>query len=272
MKSFVGGLLLLIVVLFTQYVDKDETVLPASLGPFKGSADLPKNGPYPFGRYREPFSELCYGDNESFFRLKRWSFVSYTTQNYFVSFAVANLNYIANTFIYVVDTRTHEKVMEYTTLSPFPIPQLASFAPSSTKGCTEWNSGFIESLFDQDLSIKVCGKPEAMHVDLEYKDKDNQLSIHATSNFDEAMALLYPIATNRPAYTHKNAGMVTSGSITFNGVTETPVVTSIDWTYALSRRVTTWKWCSFQTILEDGRSLKFPNLTRVRYCPWSQSL
>eukprot|EP01127_Copromyxa_protea_P014262 TRINITY_DN3939_c0_g1_i2.p1 TRINITY_DN3939_c0_g1~~TRINITY_DN3939_c0_g1_i2.p1 ORF type:complete len:211 (-),score=34.99 TRINITY_DN3939_c0_g1_i2:371-1003(-) len=180
--------------------------------------------------------------------------MSFSSEHYFVGLAVANLNYLTNPFFYVVDTRTGKKVVEYSTLSPFPTPQLKSFSATSITGCTEWQSGTLESLRGINFRLSMCGDAQlnTVIVLLDYVDGHDDIKIHVTCSLGEALALLYPISASRPAYTHKEVAMKTTGTISVNKNQEAALVSGIDWTYSLAKRVTIWKWCFLQTILDDG--------------------
>jgi len=63
----------------------------------------------------------------------------------------------------------------------------------------------------------------------------------------EALAMLYPIEPHRPAYTTKEVGMLCNGSMSFDALSYAfdAQLGAIDFTYALSERITKWKWASF---------------------------
>lgn len=180
----------------------------ADLGPTKNLTTLTKNGVYSFGKYLRPFPSLSYGHDESFFRLKRWSFLSFSSEDYLFSVAIANLNYVANTFFYLVDTKTGAKIFEYSTVSPFPIPELLGFSNSSISGCTTWKSGWLShTIFGITLSVNMCGHDQGVDLSLEYSAPAGSLNVATKIDLSgDSLAVLYPINSQQPAYTHKAVG------------------------------------------------------------------
>lgn len=237
-------------------------VKPNSLGPLK--VLTPEiSDTISHGRYKFPARFLSL-KNESFFGLKRWSFVSLSTENYLINIGIVTLNYVGKAFFYVIEKSSNNKIIDFTETEIWPLPSLHSFANSSIDGCTVWKSSlFLQKIFrkssgNDKLEISFCGNPEQNLVDInmEYILGDESLSINGKIFYSEGLAMLYPLSPTQTAYTHKEAGMKAIGSVKINNFKEEFLsVASIDWTYSMAKRITVWKWCQFQASIANGSTI-----------------
>lgn len=201
-----------------------------------------------YGRYRAPIPDPSLGvTGLRRWRQKEWHYSAFTTDRWFVGLGLVQLGYVANAFVYAVDRRKPEEPLEHEAMSP--LGSALRFAPSSVSGTTRWRRGADEALIQWDGA--------AWRVRLDVPLGGTRLRGEARMGTGEAMALLHPLAPDRPAYTHKAAALPLEGHLTLGG---TPVdleggLASIDWTRSLARRETRWKWASVSTRLADGSTL-----------------
>jgi len=216
---------------------------------------LDPNGSFVYGRYRRPLTGLDYERATGsywhpYFTLKQWQYNSINTNKYYIGIAIAQLGYLANGFAYIVD-KTSMKKYEFTALSPFGIA-VKAFPMDSTHGCSEWDG--------HGARIKLCyPTPKSTSISFDGLTRapdgsDVQIVISATETRGQGLAMLIPIEPNRPGYTHKDVGMVVSGTIKIgdNAAESFTGVAGLDFTKSLSERITTWKWCSMSHTTEDG--------------------
>ncbi len=177
------------------------------------------------------------------FRLKEWHYTSVTTDECFFAFGIVQLGYVANLFVYFVDRKDPTKKYEREVLMPLGVG--VSMAQSSISGTTQFRQG-------KD-SISVSYK-NGWRVELDVAlDKEN-LTGSIAFEPSESLSVLFPLSEHRPAYTHKLAGMPSTGALRFRGKTyslDTGFAT-VDWTRSLARRHTFWKWASIAGGLADG--------------------
>jgi len=199
-----------------------------------------------FGRYREPILDprLALRPWERF-RLKEWHYSSVTTDRVFVAFGLVSLGYMANAFLYLVDRRRPEQLLEYEALSPLGLGM--RFAPSSIAGRTSFRKGRdrLEISYDECWLVRIDLHLPGGHLRGSFRIEPR-----------ESLALVHPLGDRRAAYTHKAAGLPVSGLLQLD--TERYELEGalgvLDWTRSLADRETRWKWASSATRLESGES------------------
>ncbi|HYX36397.1 MAG TPA: DUF2804 domain-containing protein [Oligoflexus sp.] len=224
-----------------------------------------------FGRYALPFTSANITDGyledyagwlrqptrwNAWFRslrLKEWHFISVNHPDMFVAFAVAQLGYVANLFVYAFDKRTgrmHEwgdRVL---------LGRSLTFGESSIQGDTVWQS--------RTCHLKILNRPQGWDIQLSV----GQLSANFSMQRDEAMALVFPLAENRAGYTHKEVGNRVQGKLTISGeeFTLTPenCLGASDWSRSFSNRITQWYFACFACLSEEGQRIGL-NLSRLIY-------
>jgi hypothetical protein len=220
---------------------------PKYLGPIQDRSPSDSNE---FGRFIKPLSVIDYSWVSSsklfnFVALKHWDFKSISTPNYFIVAAVANFNYIANAFVYVVDRTNREKQVYQYARRSILATAITEQAKSSIDGCTHFyqsSSEYIrmcynknEKLYEIDANVPMN---DGRQVSVDFK-------IEYSSENDQSMVLVYPVEETRPAYTHKIAALPARGKINMGNNNEDDLFqgfSSIDWTLAYSERLSRWKW------------------------------
>jgi len=94
---------------------------------------------------------------------------------------------------------------------------------------------------------------------------------HVYSNRD-ALALVYPLSNgSRVAYTHKEGGMLATGSVSlgnltfqFDGLQQPQGLASMDWTRSLADRMTVWNWACLSSRAKNGKRIGI-NLSKGVY-------
>ena len=220
---------------------------PKHLGPLQDR--LPSKSSE-FGRYTKPFSLM---DNSwvssskvfDFTALKHWDFKSVSTSRYFIVAAISNFNYIANCFVYVIDRTNRENQFYQYASRSLLARSIQEQANSSIDGCTHFyqsSSEYVHFCYDKNerayqinANVPMNGN---LQITVDYK-------IDYSSEKDRSLVLIYPVEENRPAYTHKMAGLPARGKINIgNNHLEEFVdgISSMDWTLAYSERLSRWKW------------------------------
>jgi len=204
-------------------------------------------GPPPVGRYRRPLVAVNLAEHVSRFRLKEWCYQAIVSDEVLVAFAVAQLGYVAQAFVYLVDRRTGRRV---SVEKMSPLGTALSMAPSSIAGSTRWQS--------QGLSLVTGFEAEGVHTrfSTELSGERCEASFHFA--LDDALALVFPLSASRTAYTHKAAGMralgsLTLGARTFCFDTANHSLATLDWTRSVALRHTRWNWASFVGHTERGQ-------------------
>lgn len=241
----------------------------------------PKTGAFNYGLYTHALSGLNYsratGSFWSHFTThKQWQYYSVDSDAYWIGFAVANLGYVANGFIYAVDKRAvahdthtaqHNNALgapaphaagdrhkyEFTALSP--LAMAVTQGDDIISGCTVWSG--------HGASMRLCSSVERGQQDVSFRapltrthdGTVRDVSFRGTFAHTEAMSLLFPLEANRPAHTHKYVGMALvpgTGAIRFGAdAPDEPLsantLCGMDFTKSLSERVTQWKWASLHT-------------------------
>lgn len=196
------------------------------------------------GRYRAPVPNPDVEAQRASKRgLKQWHYQSFTTPDWFLGFATVQLGYVAQLFAYFVDRRTHERVeMERVSL----LGRALRFSPSSLAGTTRWSSRGVSLTMGFDGSHFV-------RFDLPLDAARLTGEVHCAP--DEALALVFPLASGRLAYTHKAAAMRACGSLHL-GTRElklTDALANLDYTRSIARRHTEWNWASFAGQTQSGK-------------------
>ena len=201
-----------------------------------------------FGRYTKPLPVLDYSWVPSsklfnYTALKQWDFKSVSTARYFIAAAIADFNYVAHGFVYVIDRSSRDKSFYQYESRSLLARTIQDQARSSIDGCTHFyhsSSEYIRLCYDQT--------EKAYRIDLNVPMKNNvQISVDCKINYsnekDRSMVLLYPVENDRPAYTHKIAGLLAQGHINIgNEKSSLDGISSMDWTLAYSERVSQWQW------------------------------
>ena len=183
-------------------------------------------------------------------RLKEWHYISVTHDQFFFAFALIQLGYISQMFMYLVDFDNGETqfIDEYSKKSLFG--RSLKFAPSSLRGKSLWKSP--RNFF------QVEGTQKEIIVNIESRLKKSPLSLNLNLRRKESLALHYPLSSHRGAYTHKEATLPTLGSFIHGKrkiiLKESNALGVSDWTRSFSNRHTFWNWASFSTTLSDGRT------------------
>lgn len=169
-------------------------------------------------------------------RLKEWHYTSVSTPRVFFAFGVVRLGYAANVFIYWVD---HEREGDAFVIDAMSTGSRGvTFSESSTRGETAWRKG--------DSELRVTYEPRLMRIHADVVARGERLRADLVVEAGESLGLLHDLGKQRPAYTHKAAGMRTRGSVRLHD--EAIVVDGsavLDWTRSVARRSTVWKWVSF---------------------------
>lgn len=207
---------------------------------------------YLYGRYRAPIARPFFHVPGALgrFRLKEWSFMSVTTERWFVGFALVQLGYAGNAFCYLVDREAARHPWEYEAITPLGAG--LRIAPSSVAGRSrfDWRGARFDVRWtgawevQLDVPLSANGSTERLHGAFRMEAED-------------ALALLHPLKPRRPAYTHKAAGMPVSGLLAF-GDRELSLdggLGTLDWTRSMALRDTRWKWASVASPLPDGRRI-----------------
>jgi hypothetical protein len=220
---------------------------PEYLGPIRNRRPI---NTQEFGRYNKPLSNIDFSWVSSskifnFISLKHWIYVSISTQRYFIVAAIADLNYFANAFVYIIDRTDREKSVYVYAAQSILARSIEERANSSIDGCTHFYRSSSES-------IRICYNTQESRYELKghVPMNDNlQVSFDCQIDFscekDQSMVLLYPVDVTRPAYTHKLSALSARGQLRFsneNVMTFDDGLSSLDWTLGYAERVCRWKW------------------------------
>ncbi|MCA9574109.1 MAG: DUF2804 domain-containing protein [Polyangiales bacterium] len=191
-----------------------------------------------FGRYVQPFEAPDFGNPlTTRFRLKEWHYSSFATEDWFFAVGLVQLGYVANAFAYLVDRRRPTlPPRQFEALSP--LGNALTFAPSSVAGTTRWER--------RNARVEFEWMAPEWRVKLDVPFDKVALRGELRLSSCEALALLHPLAKDRPAYTHKAAGMKATGVLDLGDqrLDFREAYGTLDWTRSLANRETRWKWAS----------------------------
>ena len=251
-RSFIGipVLAVAIAIIIGLYEDANESThlsRPEYLGSIHDR--LPNNS-QEFGRYTAPLTEIDYTWVSSsklynFFTFKHWDFKSISTKRYFIVAAIANFNYVANAFVYVIDRENpSQQIYQYAVQTGLAVG-ITEQAKSSIDGCTQ----FYRS--DSEF-IRLCYEAKEKVFQIKFNvPMQNGIQISVDSKLEyssdkyQSLALVFPVNADRPVYTHKIAGLPGRGQIRIGDNEEEKFnegFGSIDWTLGYPARICRWKW------------------------------
>lgn len=198
-----------------------------------------------FGRYRHPIADPSLG-RANRFRTKEWHYHSVVSDDWFLGVALVQLGYVANAFLYLVERAEPARRREHEALSP--LGRALSFAPSSVRGETRWQRGKdriamrYQDGWNLELDLALGGERLSGEIHIEPR---------------ESLAVAFPLAADRPAYTHKAGGLPARGALRLGGreLDFGDALATLDWTRSLARRHTRWKWASFAGRDAGGRTV-----------------
>jgi hypothetical protein len=202
-----------------------------------------RDTPLAFGRYSQALRAPDLGRLSGRFRLKEWSYTSCATDEWFFALAVVQLGYAAQLFAYVVDRKTGQRTE---TEQVVPLGKALTFADSSQFGVTRWRSRRYTVDAGHDgthyLKLDIVLGTERLRGELRMEP-------------DDALALLFPLARGRVAYTHKAAGMRARGELTWGTrrISLANGLGSLDWTRSFAARHTVWNWASFTGVTHSHK-------------------
>jgi len=200
------------------------------------------------GRWRGPVAEvdLRLGAVERRLRQKEWHYLSFATDDRLVAVAVAQLGYAASLFAYVA--RSDGAMWQCEALAP--LGSGLAFAAAPRRGATVWQRG------DQRLRIDATASGWRCEIDLTLSGSAGSRRLRGTgeATADGGLSLIHTLAGDRPAYTHKEAGL--GGRIELRLGDELlcgDAVATSDWTRSHALPTTRWRWASLAARLPDGR-------------------
>eukprot|EP01095_Lingulamoeba_sp_RSL-Kostka_P000987 TRINITY_DN11337_c0_g1_i1.p1 TRINITY_DN11337_c0_g1~~TRINITY_DN11337_c0_g1_i1.p1 ORF type:complete len:502 (+),score=103.30 TRINITY_DN11337_c0_g1_i1:94-1599(+) len=237
-----------------------------------------KNGHYNYGRYLSPLeSKVAFptvGSLGKLIKQKEWHYVSISTNNkesedYFLAFAILDIQYVSGMFAYIVEKETGEK---WETSSTIIFPKLfkvfgldqSRISNSSINGCSSFRSYYSSNEF-----VDMCFNKETkswvgrMNLQMYNQKQDSTKQLRGLIKFrqNQDLILLFPLEENdeRVSYVHKSAALqLYESTLRFDDLfIETDEATvAIDWTKAIAKRRTEWFWasCSGHTTLVDNKN------------------
>ena len=206
---------------------------------------------YHFGRYRTPIAEPVFPISPlRSLRKKEWHYTSIATDRFFVAFGMVQLRYIANIFVYLVDREHPDPPALYERLAPLGVG--LSMAKSSIDGKTRFHhkDDRIEIAYEDGYRMRL-------DVGLDGGPGPGRLKILGGFTLGDSLALLHPLSPERPAYTHKAAGMRCHGTLSFRDhrIDLKDALATLDWTRSMANRHTTWRWASLAGRALSGREV-----------------
>ncbi|DAZ98247.1 TPA: hypothetical protein N0F65_008932 [Lagenidium giganteum] len=214
---------------------------------------------YAFGRWKKPLEQVEFHVDadwklklQTLFQTKYWHYQSVNTKDFFIGSAIVKLGYANDAFLYVVD-KTSPEMEKFEWQGRLPGDLGLSFASSSIDKsvCTSFKSlspDFVSFCYDSERrGWSVKANVTTIGV---IHGEAKQLQADVFMRQEEALMVLFPNGndTMRPAYVHKGAGSLASGSFSFGNVSvdlqTRRGLAGIDWTRSMTLRCTRWKWAS----------------------------
>lgn len=231
------------------------------------SQAVDEDGLFRFGAYPEPLSQLNFNDADLSdvrawwgrpqkgllgrlvrrMRLKQWHYVCVNHPECFLAVAVAQLGYVGNVFVYLVENGRKFETERIIPLG-LGIRVGASSRQKSTYSGIE--IGFGQEHWTCRLDVKLEGRPLKAEMKLQPTD---------------VLALLHPLHQNRAAYTHKEVGNECAGWVEWGRqrIDLKGSLGGIDYTCSYADRHTEWRWIFLTGRTRDGRRFGFNGAERL---------
>lgn len=204
------------------------------------------NGAIAWGRYNAAIADP--NVSAPLWRLKEWQYHSIATDQVFFAVGIVQLGYVANAFAYAVDLNNPKAFWEFEALLPLGIG--VDFSQSSVAGQTSLAFG------KQQISVLCSEQGWQIQCELFSQNQMIELDLALHAAQDQSLALVHAVGEGQVAYTHKLAGLCSSGSLVWQGKRfNLDGLATVDWTRSHAARVTRWKWASLVARLPHGRRL-----------------
>ena len=147
--------------------------------------------PVEFGRFESPLVAteveamlFSAGRATRFARLKRWQYVSISTDEFFLAAAVADLGHANSFFAFAVEKNASRVVEEISALRPLNLG--LEFAKSSVQGCTLYSDCLKTS------SFRACSEEDAWSVHVSFGEVKAAFRV---AKSPEPLSLAVPLAS-----------------------------------------------------------------------------
>lgn len=216
-----------------------------------------------YGRFNQTFSEINHRDFELYdtmdrpasrlrkhFGFNQFHFISLQSQEYTLACAIANVQYVANAFVYLFEHKTGQ-------LHPYSFIQPLGFR------CTQTSKPFSgESRFSKgNAKFRILANQHPNRYDLQIAiGNDIKVAVELREpETCEPTVVCTRAGYNGWAFTQKHTALNVSGNIQWQQlmipVDDGTFVGSSDWSCGFMRRETAWNWTSLSTSLNDGTRL-----------------
>lgn len=205
-----------------------------------------------FGRFTKPlkvidFSSVTTSSLYNFTALKFWDFKSITTKKYFIAVGIANLNYISTAFVYVIDRSdtSRSSIYQYSSKCIFAQDIQEQAYSSIGNGYTKFEHSSDEWILSCYNKFKEMYEINGTILTEKNQKISFYFNIEYSVDKNPSMALIYPVEENQPVYTHKFAGLPSSGKLRIGNGEEEDLIDGLgtmDWTLGYPERVCQWKW------------------------------
>jgi hypothetical protein len=209
---------------------------------------LARDGQPAFGRYLGAIPEPILPLPSPFgrFRLKEWHYFSFSGDDAFVALAIVQLGYLATGFVYAVDRRNGIRFAQTEAL--LPLGRGVTMAPSSIQGASLFRHG------QDQTALRFAPDERGWTAAIDVRLEGERLHGEIRCQQGEGLALVHRLASGKPAYTHKDAGMVARADLTWGQrAIRGEGLACSDWTRSLAMHETRWNWASLSHRLPDGR-------------------
>jgi hypothetical protein len=216
-----------------------------------------------FGLYDQPLTSLNLEDFRPYgvkspnsaakrwilrYRIKRWEYLGFCTEDLIFGLAVISLGYLSNLFAYLYERQTG-RISEYEVITPGG--KASRFQGNSLTGETWFESGKTQ--------VHLVSKPEIIRVEGAVK---GVLSLDLSfQKGPQPLICLTRVGLNGFNYTHKEAGIPVRGTVTHKGVTwdiqEEASFAVRDYTLGYLARQTFWNWASGGGRDREGNRIGF---------------
>ena len=206
---------------------------------------------------------------------KTWMYVSISSEEFFITMAVADLRYAGKAWIYLVKKgKAGEKGKKYSWSAISPFSYHIKRLKTSAKGKDSFDTCTTFSMGENE--IKICWIPSENYyqvsgtASMKSEDGTSSFALSIGANIPlspkQGFTLIYPLANDRIAYTFKDSVMPTTlryllrydADISAHYIHskqdmgEAPALCTVDYTRIQADRLTKWKWVSFTTKAKRG--------------------
>eukprot|EP01091_Cochliopodium_minus_P020367 TRINITY_DN8879_c0_g1_i1.p1 TRINITY_DN8879_c0_g1~~TRINITY_DN8879_c0_g1_i1.p1 ORF type:complete len:392 (-),score=74.33 TRINITY_DN8879_c0_g1_i1:54-1229(-) len=242
---------------------------------------LIKNGTYNLGLHDGPIKNLkglelnlpkfLDFDQIKNCRLKRWEYHSIITKDTIITFFIFNTGYASQITSYIYNTTENKKY----DFSKEDILGLKTKLINDENGDREIIYKDGEELLSMKFNFQKNFYQIEINLPLTSNDKSTKVikgsfELKKFYEYSKEFSLFFPLDETHNAYTHKAPPLYVSKANLFLGKEDISLelkeaIVTTDYTHSNEKRITTWKWVNFASILNNKKKILINLTSKERF-------